>query len=55
MFEYYQVFAKQIKFLPPELQLSDFGHSSEVKKNGELIFVTVGTYITGLVTYALCK
>ena len=52
MLVYYQVFAKQIKPLPPEPQLSDFYHRSETQKNGELLFVTVGTVIA---TYALCK
>ena len=32
MLEYYRVFAKQIKPLPPEPQLSDFCHSSEAQK-----------------------
>ena len=48
--EYYRVFAKKIKPLPPEPQLSDFYHPSEPQKNGELLFVTVGT---GIATYAL--
>ena len=52
MLEYYRVFAKQIKPLPPEPQLSDFYHPSEAQKNGELLFVAVGT---GIVTYALYK
>ena len=43
MLEYYRVFAKQIKPLPPEPQLSDFYHSSEAQKNGELLFAAVGT------------
>ena len=30
--EYYQVFAKQIKPLPPEPQLTDFYHPSEAQK-----------------------
>ena len=50
MFEYYRVFAKKIKLLPPEAELSDFYHPSEVQKNGELLFVAVGT---GIATYAL--
>ena len=50
MLEYYQVFAKQIESLPPEPQLSDFYHPSEVQKSGELLFVAVGT---GIATYAL--
>ena len=50
MLEYYQVFAKQIKPLPPEPQLPDFYHPSEAQKSGELLFVTVGT---GIATYAL--
>ena len=43
MLEYYRVFAKQIKPLPPEPQLSDFYHPSEAQKNGELLFAAVGT------------
>ena len=50
--EYCQVFAKQIKPLPPEPQLSDFYHPSEDQKNGELLFVTVGA---GLATYTIYK
>ena len=42
MVEYYRVFAKQIKPLPPEPELSDFYHPSENQKNGELLFVVVG-------------
>ena len=52
MLEYYRVFAKQIKPLPPEPQLSDFYHPSEGQKNSELLFVAVGT---GIATYALYK
>ena len=33
MLEYYRVFAKQIKPLPPEPQLSDFYQPSESQKN----------------------
>lgn len=40
MVEYYQVFAKQMKFLPPELQPSDFYSPSEGQKNGKLLFRT---------------
>ena len=50
--EYHRVFAKKIKPLPPDPQLSDFYHPSETQKNGELLFVTVGT---GIATYALYK
>ena len=39
MLEYYRVFAKQIKPLPSEPQLSDFYHPSEAQKIGELLFV----------------
>ena len=46
MLEYYQVFSKQIKPLPPESELSDFYHPSENQKNGELLFVVVGAGIT---------
>ena len=36
MLEYYRVFVKQIKPLPPGPQLSDFYHPSEGQKNSEL-------------------
>ena len=52
MLEYYRVFAKQIKPLSPEPQLSDFYHLSEIQKSGELLFVTV---CTGIATYALYR
>ena len=52
MLEYYRVFAKQIKALPSEPELSDFYHPSETQKNGELLFVVAGT---GVSTYALYK
>ena len=52
MLEYYRLFAKKIKPLPPEPELSDFYHPSETPKNGELLFVVVGT---GIATYALYK
>ena len=52
MLEYYRVFAKQIKPLPPEPKLSDFYHPSEVQRNCELLFVAAGT---GIATYALYK
>ena len=52
MLEYYRVFAKQIKPLPPEPELSDFYLPSENQKNGELLFVVVGTSIAA---YALYK
>ena len=52
MLEYYRVFAKKIKPLPPDPELSDFYPPSEVQKNGELLFVAVGT---GIVTYVLDK
>ena len=48
----YPVFGKHSKPLPPEPHLSDFYHPSENKKNGELLFVVVGT---GIATYSLCK
>ena len=32
LLEYYRVFAKEIKPLPPEPQLSDFYHPSEIQK-----------------------
>ena len=52
MLEYYRVFAKKIKPLPPEPKLSDFYHPSDTQNNGELLFVVVGT---GIATYALYK
>ena len=52
MLEYYRVFANQRKSLPSEPQLSDFYHPSEDHKNGELLFVAVGT---GIATYTLCR
>ena len=50
--EYYRVCAKRTKALPSEPYLSDFYHLSEGHKNGELLFVLVGS---GLGTYALYK
>ena len=52
MAEYYRVFARQIKPLPPELELSHFHHPLENQKNGELLFVVGGT---GIATYTLYK
>ena len=52
MLEYYRVFAKNLKPLRAEPQLSDFYHPSETQKNGELLFVAAGT---GIATYALYK
>ena len=52
MLDCYRVFAKNIKAVPPEPQLSDFYHPSENKKNGEVLFAVVGT---GIATYALYK
>ena len=52
MLEYHPVFAKKIKPLPPEPELSDFYYPSENQKNGKLLFVVVGT---GIATYALYK
>ena len=53
--EYYRVFAKQIKPLPLEPQLSDFYHPSEAQKSGELLFVAVGTGIETYVLYRYLK
>ena len=50
MFEYYRIFARQVKPLPPEPVLSDFYHPSETQSNSELLFVAEGTAIA---TYAL--
>ena len=52
MLKYYRVFAKQIKPLRSEPQLSDFYHPSVSQKNGELLFVAVGV---GIGTYAIYK
>ena len=52
MLEYYLVFAKQIKPLPSEPELSDFYHPSENQQNGELLFIAV---VTGIATYPLYK
>ena len=46
------IFAKQIRPLPPEPQLSDFYHPSGAPKNGELLFIAVSA---GIATYALYK
>ena len=46
MLEFYRVFAKQIRPLPLEPELSDFYHLSETPTNSELLFVAVGTGIT---------
>ena len=48
--EYYRVFAKKIKPLPREPELSDFYHPSENQKNGELLFIAAST---GFATYVL--
>ena len=52
MAEYYRIFAKNIKPLPPESELPDFYHPSKNQNNGELLLVAVGT---GIATYPLCK
>ena len=52
MLEYYRLFAKKVKLLPHEPELSDFYHPSENQKNGELLFVVAGTSIA---IYALCE
>ena len=40
---------------PPEPPLSDFYHPSESQKNGELLFVTVGTGIATYTPYRYLK
>ena len=52
MLEYYRVFAKQIKPLPPEPELPDFYHPSQTQKIDELLFVVMGI---GVATYALYR
>ena len=43
---------KKLKPLLPEPELSDFYRPSETHKNGELLFVAVGT---GIAAYSLYK
>ena len=50
--QYYRVFAKQIEPLPPEPELSDFYQPSDTQKNGELLFIAIGS---GIGTYGLYK
>ena len=48
MLEYYRVFAKQIKSLPPESQLSDFYYPSQAQKMVNYYFLqwlTIATYV----------
>ena len=52
MVEYYCIYAKQVKPLPPQSELSDFYQPSETQKNGELLFIALGL---GTATYALYK
>ena len=52
MLEYYRVFAKQIKSLPSEPELSDFYQPSDAQKDGELLSIALGS---GIATYALYK
>ena len=49
--EYYRVFAKKIRSLPPEPEL----HPSETHINGELLFVAGGTGITAYALYKYLK
>ena len=46
---------KQIKPLLPEPQLSDFYHQLQGPKNGELLFVTVGTDLAACDFYKYLK
>ena len=55
MLEYYRVFAKKIKPLPPEPELSHFYHPSNAQKNDELLFVTTDTSIATYALYKYCK
>ena len=55
MLEYHRVFAKRIKPLPPEPELSDFYHPSEAQKNGELLFVLMDTVIATYTPYKYLK
>lgn len=52
MLAHYQVVAKQIKNLPPELKLSGVCIPSEVQKCGELLILTMGI---GLAKYGIYK
>ena len=55
MLEYYRIFAKKIKSLPPWPELSYFYHPSENQKIGELLFVVAGTGIATYVLYSYLK
>ena len=52
MLEYYRVFAKEIKLLPPEPELPGFYQPPEAQKDGELLFIALGS---GIATHALYK
>lgn len=49
------MFVKWIKSLPPEPYLSDIYHPSEGQKNGERLFVKVGTGLEVYVFYKYLK
>ena len=53
MLKYYRVFAKQIKPLPPEPELSNFYQPSETQKNGELLFIALGSDIATDALYSI--
>ena len=55
MLEYYRIFAKQMKPLPPEPELSDVCHPSEAQKSGKLLFVAMGTSIGTYAQYKYLK
>ena len=55
MLQYYRIFVKKIKSLPPELHLSGFYHLSEAQRNGELLFVVVGAEIATQALYKYLK
>ena len=49
MLEYYRVFNSKLEPLRQEPQLSDYYIPSDQQKNGELLFVMIGTAITSYV------
>ena len=49
MLEYYRVFGEKLKPLRPKPELSDYYIPSNQQKNGELLFVMIGTAVTSYV------
>ena len=49
MLEYYRIFGSKLKPLRQKPQLSDFYNPSDKQKNGELLFVIIGTAVTSYI------